>query len=356
TEGEGSQIENREYRPRVEFDAGVSGNAYIFLEDQAQNNFGVRGNFDLRVNPRGRFGFSLSNRLARTVRPFTGRSNQSIVDSGRVNNATTLLLQARSPGGVFNTSFGYGFRLDFFESEDFRYANSFVHQITADTHYRFLPRTSIFWDATAEFTDYYNDAIGAPLAQSNNWRVRSRVGLNGVITPRLSATVAAGYTAVFLQDSTLGDFDTVLLLASLRGQLTPTLALGLGYERENRGSVTGNYRLQDRGYVDLQWLFARSFLFGAEVSVAYLQFGDIAGASIDPLDPGARNRTDVYLEAKAFAEYRFTDYLAVNLSVGYFGDFTDFEFLIPVDTEPAPVADPAGFSKFEAWLGVRVFY
>ncbi|MEZ4252182.1 MAG: hypothetical protein R3B99_28545 [Polyangiales bacterium] len=69
---------------------------------------------------------------------------------------------------------------------------------------------------------------------------------------------------------------------------------------------------------------------------------------------GTTDRKDVWFQAKLFAEYRFTDYLGLNASLGYLGNFTDFEYT--VDTGMGPVVDPAGFNKFEAWLGVRVFY
>lgn len=44
----------------------------------------------------------------------------------------------------------------------------------------------------------------------------------------------------------------------------------------------------------------------------------------------------------------------VNGTVRYTGNFTDFNYQI--DTGGAPIIDPAGYNKFEAWLGVRVFY
>ena len=53
-----------------------------------------------------------------------------------------------------------------------------------------------------------------------------------------------------------------------------------------------------------------------------------------------------------YAEYRATQWLAVTLHLEYLADFTDFTF-----TTAAPVADPtAAFSKFQVWLGLRVFY
>lgn len=346
TEGEGA--EDSDAAPMVQFDAGVSSQVLIFLENQARNNVALNADLNLNINPKGRFGFQLTDSFSRMVRPFTGRNGPQVRNFATDTNVVGATVHGRTRGGVFQSSLGYEFRFHYFEGSSFRYANQFGHQINADVHYRFLPNTSLFWDSTFDYTDFYND--GGPLTLSNNWRVRTRVGLNGVITPKVSATVAIGYTASFLKNPLLGDFDSVIAHAGLKFRLTPTTTLGLGYDRDNQGSIVGVYRMQDRGYLDFQWLFARSFMLGVNFWVAYMSFGDV----LDGAGMSLGNRNDVTLQAKLFAEYRFTDYLALSASFAYFGDITDFEY--NVDTGTGIITDPAGFNKFEAWLGVRVFY
>ncbi|MEZ4252181.1 MAG: hypothetical protein R3B99_28540 [Polyangiales bacterium] len=188
TEGEGA---GGGERPMVEFEAGLSGQVYIFLADEARNNVALNGDVDLNVNPGGRFGFRLTNNFTRLVRPFVDRTDASTSYASDTNVAA-VTFSGRTRGGVVQTNVGYGFRLHYFEGQAFRYANQFGHQINANTHFRFLPIMTVFWDGTFDFTDYYNADRTAPLTVSNNWRVRTRVGLNGVITPKLSATVATG--------------------------------------------------------------------------------------------------------------------------------------------------------------------
>lgn len=346
TEGEGAESDAS--APMVEFSAGLSGQVYIFTEAEARNNVALNADLDLNINPKGRFGFQITDRFQRTVRPFTGRSSEQIRNFALDTNVASAIVHARSRGGLIQSSLGYGFRLHYFEGSAFQYANQFGHQISADIHYRFLPNTSVFWDATADQTDFYND--GGPVDLSNNWRIRTRVGLNGVITPKVSATVAVGYTASFIKSPLYDDYDTVIAHAGLKLRLTPTTTFSFGYDRENQPSIVGLYRIQDRGYLDLQWLMARSFLLGMNFWVAHMRFGNVLNASGMRLE----DRTDIFMQARVFAEYRFTDWLGLNASFAYFGDFTDFEYL--VDTTTGPVTDPAGFNKFEAWLGLRVFY
>lgn len=337
--------------PMFEFKAGLSSQIYFFLADEARHNVGVNGDFDLTINPKGRFGIRIFDHFTRTIRPFTGRSDERRLNYGQNSNVAGMMLNGRSRGGVIQANVGYSFRLAVFDQQDFRYANQFGHQISADTHYRFLPNTSLFWDMTADLANYYNDGTADPLTLSDNWRLRTRVGLNGVITPKLSATVAIGYTSMFVEDPLFDDFDSVIAHAGLKLRLTPTTTLGFGYEREAQASIVGLYRIQDRGYLDFQWLLGRSFLLAFNTWVGYVQFGTIVDADGTVLG----NRDDVFVSARLFGEYRFTEWLALNATVGYFGDFTDFDYQID-DGMGGAIVDPAGFSKFEAWLGLRAFY
>lgn len=334
----------------VEFDAGVASQVYFFLIDRARHNVAVDGHLNLNINPTGRFGLRLSNVLSRQVRPFTNQLDELQRNFGRIDNTASAIVYGRSRGGLIQSSLGYSFGLSFFEASGFSYANRLLHTITADTHYKFLPNTSLFWDASAEYADFTNLGGGAPLTLANNWRLRTRVGINGAVTPKVSATLAIGYSAAFVQSDLFSDFDSVIALAGMKFRLTPTTTLGLGYERDSLGSVLGLYRFQDRGYLDFQWLLGRSFLLGANFWVAHVRFGDV----FDGAGVFLGDRTDVLVNARLFGEYRFTDWLALNLTVGYLGDFTDFEY--PVDSGVGTALEPAGFNKVEAWLGVRVFY
>ena len=63
-------------------------------------------------------------------------------------------------------------------------------------------------------------------------------------------------------------------------------------------------------------------------------------------------RQDIRVYAGIFGEYRFKPWLALFGQVGYLADFTDFQYF---GTDP--LLDPAaGYQRFEAWLGLRVFY
>ena len=342
--------EERTQAPKVQFRAGVAAPIYVFLEDQARNDVGINGDLELSILPDGPVTFSVYDRFSRRVRPFTesGAGN----DFGRITNVAGGNLRFQTRGGVFSSNLGYDLTWQFFENDAFDFGNALIHRAEAGANFRFLPHTTLFYDFTADFTNYQDPSV---LRVSDNVRVRNRVGLNGALTPRLSALVAVGYGAVLVDDPTLRDFDTVIAQAELRLKLSPTTKLTFGYERDFLGSVIGNWRTRDRGYLNFQWLLGGSFLLGFDSWVGYLKFGTIVDSSGAPITvDGSTERSDVMVNLSLFAEYRFTDWLALNATVGYTGDFTDFEYdrLIGM----SPVVDPADFSKFQAWLGVRVFY
>ena len=64
-----------------------------------------------------------------------------------------------------------------------------------------------------------------------------------------------------------------------------------------------------------------------------------------------RKGTRVY--AGIFGEYRFTSWLALFADIGYLADFTDFRY---VGLSPTLIDPVANYQRFEAWLGLRVFY
>ena len=70
------------------------------------------------------------------------------------------------------------------------------------------------------------------------------------------------------------------------------------------------------------------------------------------LDPNQPYRKDIRVWAGLFAEYRFRSWLALFGEVGYLADFTDFVYF-----GVEPLVEPnANYQKFQAWLGLRVFY
>lgn len=347
---EGDDDEDDEQQS-VDFRLSLAAPIYIYFADEADSNVGTDANISVTFNPQGRVAFMLSDNFSRTVRPF---SEEGASSYARDRNDASAGLAFQSRGGIFRATTRYTLGLDLFESNSFSYSNNIEHRAELGFSWRFLPQTAVFYDFRSETTDYL-DTAGSAVGLSNNTRLRSRIGLNGVISQRISALVAVGYGAAFVKDAAFAEKDTVVAQAELRIRPSPTTRIHFGYDRDLYGSFSGGYYSRDRGYAGLQLLMGGSFLLGIDASVAFLDFGSVLDATGAPLGAGGEStRTDVLAQASLFGEYRATDWLGINATLTYTGDFTDFQFSRMVDT--ATVVDPADYQKIGVWLGVRAFY
>ncbi len=336
---------------KVDFRAGVGASLYWFAESRARTDVGLNGDVSLTILPGRPFNVTLFDTYRRQVRPFTDQSAGN--NFARSTNDAGILFKLATRGDVLSGRLGYTFQLNFWESDTFDYLNNFNHRVDLGLAYRFLPSTALFWESTMDYGQFRETP--SVLRLSDNTRLRSRIGINGAVSRKVSVLLAAGYAAVFLKDDTLDELDTAIAQAELRLQLASNVKLSFGYERDIFSSPLGNYRTRDRGYATLQLVLGRSFLLGFNTWVGFLKFGNIVNGGGGAITTdGSIDRSDVFVSATLFGEYRFTDWLALNATVSYTGDFTDFEYqrMLPAGLTP----EPAGFSKFQAWLGLRVFY
>ncbi len=356
--------------PTVTFNAGLGGSLYIFLADEARNDVAINANFELNVLPQRPFGFTIYSQYNRRIRAFSDQRGANYANN---TNDAGLRLNFASRGGIVTGSVGYSFRFNLFEGTsaeegDFRFANNFTHRGSATFNWQFLPSTALVYELTVDHTTYQNEATtgtsDVPLAllTNNNTRLRSLVGVNGALTPKISFLAALGYGAAFMTDDVrdgeelrLREFDTLLARAELRFRPTVTTNIAVGYERDFLGSLLGNWRVRDRGYLRFNWLIGRSFMLGTHLWLAHLKFGTLLAPDGSVLGT-EEDRTDIVAAANIFAEYRFTDYLGLNATVSYTGNFTDFQYIGSPVGGGAMGLDPANFNKFEAFLGVRLFY
>jgi hypothetical protein len=262
---------------------------------------------------------------------------------------------------VLKITAGYRFGLDFFEAAAFQYGNNFRHTISLVETFRFLPQTAIIHDTAFVVGDYWSTTTPAPTVVNDGYLVRSRVGLNGAFTSNFSVMAMAGYAAGFFETpGVVGgmpydqEFESVVAQLEARWQIIPAARLVFGYNRDFQPSFVGNFYRVDRGYANFQTTIGGAFLLGVEASFGGYEFGAVVlndGSTIT-----TSPRMDLRFIGTLFAEYRFTEWLGVNGTVRYTGNFTDFQYRVDVRPDPSPVIDPAGFNKVELWLGVRVFY
>lgn len=341
----------------LRFRGSASASYYHFFLASARDNVSGDLSANLQINPDHPVSFTLNEQFVRTIRPFAPQTGSESISFGRNQNIVSGQLQLSTPGNLFQGRIGYDFNYNFFDGRQYQGSNSMQHTARLGSSLRFLPQTALIYDFAYDFQTFPNAAESSSLL-SDSSRLQTRLGLNGAITNKFSMMALFGYSAGFFSRG--DDFEAFVGQVEGRFQLTESSKIAFGYDRSVFGSYIGNFYRQDRFYANASLTLIGKILLGVDVSAALLSFGvPISANGVTPLgynsdDMNDPSRRDTRFVASLFGEYRFTDFLAANATIRYTGDYTTFQY---VSTEmSATTIEPAGYSKFEAWLGVRYFY
>ncbi len=321
---------------------------------QEQRNIGLDSLINVDILPGREWGGNLHASFGRSVRP-TNEGDLSTSFNRLLPGAGAELIW-QPDSGLLDWRLGYDFSGTFFESSAFTSLNNFRNDISTRGRWRFLPRTALMYDATFGFVTYPNPGGAQPKEDSHP--LRSRIGVNGLVTPSFGVLALIGWGASFYGGDEPEDFDSLLAQAEVRWYLQPSettdpmrvnpmlSAIAVGFVRDFEDSFVGSYLERDAGYVRFNYLFGGQFLLVAEVR---------AGAVVFPNNPDfgqPSGWTDFRLDGTLFGEWRITDWLGVNADVQYTGYFSDTTLQFP----GLPGGDALAFQHVQAYGGVRVFW
>jgi hypothetical protein len=244
--------------------------------------------------------------------------------------------------------------------------------------WKFRPKTALTYDATFGFSSYTNaggtDTTITPLHSSDP--VRTHLGINGLVTPRLQILALVGYGGTFFSagsetttkfpagsscaatpcqyDSVIGNAELKYYLTSPPDEKSPGLSLtqssiAFGYSRDFQTSYLSDYNGFDRGYVKFSYFFGGRALITAEGGGAAIEYPALALAS------GTHTGfTDGRVDATLFGEYRFTNSFGLNVTGKYTTNLSNAVLNI---TSPGGPAEQYSmqWAHIEAYLGVRLF-
>ena len=341
--------------PKVTLRAAVAGTYSEFIATKSANqdelskqrNIAGVGSVQLSILPRRPLGGDVYADVLRSAQP----SNDPNFNYNRFTARFGGGLIWAPGGGMFDWRLGYEYGLVYFEDRAFRGLSNDSHSISMRGRWRFLPRTALLYDGATSFVRYNQGPSGAQL---NSNPIRSRLGLNGLITRQLALLAMAGWGSSFYSGANAQQFDGVIAQAELKWFITPGTGnelLGgplpistaaLGYSRDFYNSYLGDYFVRDRFYLTLSHLFGGRFLLVVDGSYSPIHYSPV-------FNP---NRVEIYpaftaprAEASLFGEYRLSDSFGLNATVRYSANITDAN----------PSNDPLDWTRFEAFLGVRWF-
>jgi hypothetical protein len=338
---------------KIQFRGGLGAQYYHYFTDRVPDNVGADAHADFSYNPSNVFSLVVRDIFRRTVRPFSDPNTMqgSTISYGRNHNTATLDLVGRSKSRVLEGSVGYTNSLEFFDADVYGYGNNMTHRVPATLSWLFFPTSALVYTFEYANQQFKNpdEILNSPTLLSENNRVSNLIGYNGAITERFSLTTMIGYAAGFYNIGE--DYDDVIARVDARWRPRPTIAVNAGYSRDIRPSFIGNFTVINRLNAAAQFTLSGALQLGVKTWVSF----DKSGLALSPdgtLLGNQPNRQDTRLYAGVFGEYRFKAWLALFGDLGYLADFTDFEY-----AGTGLLLDPAAdYQRFEAWLGLRVFY
>jgi hypothetical protein len=324
---------------------------------RAQRDIGGDLSLALDILPGREWSGNLKAGVGRAIRPT--QEAQPTEDFNRILPQGSAEIAWTPGSGLLDWRLGYGFSATVFESDAFAPLNSLRHDANTRGRWRFLPRTAFMYDGKFSFITYPNPS-GVVDPKVNSFPMRSRVGINGLVTNSFAVLALVGWGASFYQDDTQ-DFDSIIGQLELKWYLTPSSttdpmkvsatlsSISVGFIRDFEDSYIGNYFEKDQGFARFSYFFGGTFLLSAEAAAGAVVFPTqrTFGPGGAPLD----GFTDLRVDGKLFGEYRFTDFFGLNAEVAYTGYISSTTLVLPAPALP----DQLGYHDIRAFLGVRLF-
>jgi len=328
------------------------------LSDQRHVDLG--SDINLNFLPAGRVGGDTYLNFVRQGQPSNNTDTENAFDRDSLRVGAGLTW--RPGGGLFDWRAGYEFLYNYFEKTNFRSLNNYQNSVNLRGRWRFLPRTALLYDGSYTWVNYPN-----PGATNNGAIVRSRIGMNGLITTRLSLLAMVGWAGTFYDeragqgpqqfDSVTGQVELKWFISGGAEAMNPASApvglsyASIGYTRDVANSYLGNFYQKDRGYVGVSYLLGGVFVTSLTAGVANLRFPDSFYAN-RALGRQHEAFSEQRVDASLFNEYRLSNTFGLNATINYDRNITDVA-IKAAPTDPLP--DRLEYSRWQVFLGARWF-
>lgn len=366
--------------PSVEFRGGVAltYNEFFPLVTapssdvlRAQRNLGASVDLGLTILPGRPWSGALNLSYLRALTPTDqgvvfqadGKASQLAFNRNLPRGTAEIVW---TPGsGLFEWRLGYAFSGSVFEATEFNKLTNVNNAVTTRGRWRFLPRTALVYDASFGFISYTSPESIANGGKLSSHPLRTRLGVNGLITPSFALLAMVGWGASFYTPSTGAsaeytnqNFDSVIGQLELKWFITPnpsadpntttnTLSsVAVGFSRDFFDSFIGNYFERDRGYLAFNYFYGGKFLLVIDGGAAPIIYPKMKLKGITEI---IGPFTDIRIDASLLAEYRFKDQFGVNLSFRYNENINKVH--LPVTSGGNP--DDLSFRQIEVYGGFR---
>jgi hypothetical protein len=273
-----------------------------------------------------------------------------------------LDIRWRPGGGILSWSAGYVGSVLQFDNQDYALDRA-EHGFRTRGRYRFLPRTALLYEGQLGFISQLHR--GSRLADAAP--ISSQLGINGLVTTRLSALLMAGFKAMFFEPTesgSLDDFDGVVG----RGEVTWYVGAAapetegpedrglshvrLGVQRDALPGGLGNFYQLNRGFMEVVLSAAGVVVVTARGGYSMVVHAPPRDTNGQPLATNGGKIFENRIDAGLFAEYRLLPTVALLGNLEFSGSQPD-NYVI-VDTNRF-LQDNLKYNRFTALFGARWF-
>lgn len=321
---------------------------FLITGDQQFNKDHIGADIDagtlLTLFPMGKWTFDLYDNYTRLSSPPYFR----ILRNDNLNtdvNTLGLRLRWRPGGQRLELGFTYEFGVYAFESNTvgqlFTDKNYLSNNMQLRVSWKFFPKTAIYISAQETIYTYIDQGTATP---SNSFPLRIVFGLNGLITPKLTVDINAGYANGFYVSGPSPQNASV----TVNGTWSPTLrtSLGLTYNHDFSVSLIGSYYNLDRlmiFYNQMIWRIYGSLRAGWE------QQRFEGNLTLDGMDNG---RVDNVVYARLELNLPIRDWFLIGIGDQVDLNFSNCKFII----NGAPSSVACNYVRNDFWGRLTVMY
>ncbi len=362
--------------PSVAFRGGLAATYREFIGSQElrdQRNLSAHADANVDILPGRPWSLSIHGLFDRTIQPTVLGNPDLSFNRDTVAGGADVIATPNS--GTLDWRLGYQAQAALFESTNGTPFNNVTHTLQTKGRWKFRPRTAFLYDASLSFLGY-TQAQRSVNSLHDSTPTRARLGMTGLITPRVAFLGMAGWGASFYRpgsDPRVSQYDSVIGQLELKffptsnapggdvSDASLTLSsIALGYVRDYQNSYFSDFYGSDRGYAKIAYFFAGRALISLEGGAGAVEYPDVyinpGGATPNPGANGLVHSkfTDVRLDGTLFAEYRFLDSLGLNATVNYMQNLSSTQLPVQIAPGVQGVYDMS-WKRLQAGLGVRWF-
>jgi hypothetical protein len=289
----------REFTTGIFYDLSASLQyRHMFSDDNQIDQSGIRDSFSptvsgvLDFSQAQQFGLSVNESFARTEEaPYIPGQSAIIRDA----NIASLQLRWSPGGGRIQALLRYSNRLDYFEDQVYRSSKSMRNDAILDLSWRWFPKTALFVSVQQGYVHYLADDT----RKVDSYPLETAAGIRGLITEKLTASVAAGYANGFYKDSNNPTgFGLLSARADLAYRPTQMTSFSVGYQHRFENSLVGNFYNVDLFHGAVRQVVADRLILSAFGDYEYRRFAAPANPTVN-----GENRVDNYVSLGASADY-----------------------------------------------------